>query len=62
MKRIVALTVFAMLCLMSCKNTEKCLQKYGYENCEHLKQAFHLQDKDEAIRYHVIKKECGCKD
>jgi len=58
---------FAAVCLAlaffaSCSNTEKCLEKYGYKNCDNLKSAFHLQNSDEAIKYHDIKTKCGCKD
>jgi hypothetical protein len=64
MKRFLA---FAMICIaaafcFSCSNTEKCLEKHGYKNCESLKNALNLQNKDEAIKYHDICIECGCKD
>jgi hypothetical protein len=58
---------FALICIaaafcFSCTNTEKCLEKYGYKNCDNLKSALDLQNKDEAIKYHDIKVKCGCKD
>jgi len=64
MKRfaIVALVCFGSLLCISCSNTEKCLEKAGYKNCENLKNAFNLQNSDEAQKYHDIKSKCGCKD
>ncbi len=64
MKRIAAVTLvcFTSLFLFSCSNTEKCLEKAGYKNCDGLKNAFNLQNSDEAQKYHDIKTKCGCKD
>jgi|WetSurMetagenome_2_1015567.scaffolds.fasta_scaffold00048_16 hypothetical protein len=64
MKRFIAgcAVCMALFFCVSCSNTDKCLQKYGYGNCEGLKKAFNLNDKDEAIRYHDIQVKCGCKD
>jgi hypothetical protein len=67
MKMLISFTAVCLalaLCVSfaSCSNTEKCLEKYGYKNCENLKNAFHLQNSDEAIKYHDIKTKCGCKD
>ena len=58
---IVALCGGLLFCV-SCTNTEKCLEKYGYSSCENLKKAFNLQNSDEAIKYHDIQVKCGCKD
>jgi hypothetical protein len=52
----------AVIFCVSCTNTEKCLQKLGYNDCEHLKNALNLQNSDESLKYHSIKKKCGCKD
>lgn len=60
--RFIILSFCSLLMFSSCQNTNKCLQKYGYQDCEHLKQALNLQDNDEAIKYHNIKKKCGCKE
>jgi hypothetical protein len=57
----VALCAGLLLCV-SCQNTNSCLQKYGYTDCDNLKAAFNLQNNDEAIKYHDIKMKCGCKE
>jgi hypothetical protein len=64
MKKFVGLATIcaAVVVCVSCSNTDKCLQKLGYSNCESLNKAFNLNDKDEAIRYHDIKVKCGCKE
>jgi hypothetical protein len=64
MKQFIALATVcvALAFCASCSNTEKCLEKYGYKNCDNLKSAFNLQNSDEAIKYHDIKIKCGCKD
>jgi hypothetical protein len=64
MKRFIA---FAAVCVAlalcaSCGNTEKCLQKAGYQDCDHLRKAVNLQNKDEAIKYHDLCVKCGCKE
>jgi hypothetical protein len=64
MKHFIA---FAALCIalafcVSCTNTEKCLQKAGYQDCDHLRKAVNLQNKDEAIKYHDLCVKCGCKE
>jgi hypothetical protein len=63
MKRFIAgaAAFVALVLCVSCSNTDKCLQKLGYDNCEALKKAFNLQNKDEAIKYHDITVKCGCK-
>jgi hypothetical protein len=48
-----------LLSLPSC-GKDNCLKRKGYSSCEDLKSAFNLQDKDEAIRYLDIAKQCGC--
>jgi hypothetical protein len=64
MKRFIAFVAvcFALAFCVSCSNSEKCLQKLGYQDCEHLRKAVNLQDKDEAIKYHDICVKCGCKE
>jgi hypothetical protein len=59
---IISLSAMALAFCISCTNTEKCLQKQGYDNCEKLKAAFNVQNSDDALRYHAIKTKCGCKD
>lgn len=42
-------------------NTEKCLQKEGFKNCEDFKTAAtKAQGNDEAYRFHSIAKKCHC--
>jgi hypothetical protein len=64
MKRFIGFAALAMLLAfcVSCSNPDKCLQKLGYSDCDGLKKAFNLNDKDEAIQYHDIKVKCGCKE
>jgi hypothetical protein len=60
--KFIAFCIIAAFFFSCSTNTEKCLQKLGYQDCEHLKKAFNLQNKDEAIRYHDICVKCGCKE
>ncbi|MCU0608331.1 MAG: hypothetical protein MUF22_01000 [Chitinispirillaceae bacterium] len=43
-------------------NTEKCLEKEGYKNCEDLKSAAaKAVGNDESYKFLSIAKKCGCK-
>jgi hypothetical protein len=53
----------AILTVGCSTNTEKCLQKEGYQNCEDFKAAAKkAMGNDEAYRFHAIAKKCGCKE
>ena len=55
---IAALSFFFIGCGM---NTEKCLQKEGFKNCEDFKEAMKkAEGNDEVYRFHSIAKKCGC--
>lgn len=60
--RYVRLVLIAGVMMLGVCSKESCLKKYGYSSCEHLRKALNLQDKDEAIKYNMITKECGCED
>jgi hypothetical protein len=64
MKRFIACAAACVVLAfcMSCTNTNKCLEKAGYSDCDHLRKALNLQNKDEAIKYHDLCVKCGCKE
>jgi hypothetical protein len=60
-----AVVVLTAFCLISgCSvDTEKCLQKEGFKNCDDLKDASKKAvGNDEAYRFLSIAKKCHCKD
>jgi hypothetical protein len=55
---IVALSFFFLGCGL---NSEGCLKKEGFNNCEDFKAAMKkAQGKDEVYRFYTIAKKCGC--
>ncbi len=44
-------------------NTEKCLEKEGFKNCEDFRAAAKkAQGNDEAYHFHSIAKKCNCQE
>jgi hypothetical protein len=57
---VCAATFFFAGCMI---NTEKCLEKEGFKNCEDFKSAAaKAEGKDEAYRFLTIGKKCNCGD
>ena len=62
-KYLVAIAAASFLLVGCSLNTEKCLQKEGFQNCEDFKAAMKKAvGNDEAYRFHSIAKKCGCGD
>ena len=63
-KHVFMLGAAAALLLAGCSiNTEKCLAKEGFKNCEDFKAAAQkAKGNDEVYRFHTIAKKCNCKD
>ncbi len=62
-KLLVGIIAASCLLLGCSVNTEKCLQKEGFKNCDDLKAAAQkAEGNDEAYRFLSIAKKCGCKD
>jgi hypothetical protein len=58
---VTAIAAAAFLFTGCSVNTEKCLEKEGFKNCEDFKNAAKkAQGNDEAYRFHSIAKKCHC--
>ncbi|MBN2036864.1 MAG: hypothetical protein JW768_09000 [Chitinispirillaceae bacterium] len=62
MKKYLAAVIAVAFMFLGCSlNTERCLQKEGFKNCEDFKEAMaKAQGNDEVYRFHSIAKKCGC--
>jgi hypothetical protein len=62
-KFLIAVCTAALLFASCMINTEKCLEKEGFKNCEDFKAAAaKAVGKDEAYRFLTIGKKCNCGD
>ena len=65
MVKYLTAVALAALMLLGCStlNTEKCLQKEGFKNCEDFKGAAKKAvGNDEVLHFHDIAKKCGCQE
>jgi len=63
LKFLVAVCAAAFLFTGCVINTQKCLEKEGFKNCEDFKEAAKKAvGKDEAYRFLTIGKKCNCGD
>ena len=62
MVKLMLATAVASMFLFGCSmNTQKCLEKEGFKNCDDFKEAARkAQGSDEAYRFLSIAKKCHC--
>jgi hypothetical protein len=62
-KYVMAIGAALALCMGCSVNTEKCLEKEGFKNCDDFSAAAKkAQGNDEAYRFHTIAKKCHCQE